>query len=268
MAIAQDFSHVSGYDEAPAFLRQNPFIRGGYRVFYTPKQCLRSLFEWNNETLNIWTHLAGMVLFSGVLVHDVSTRLPIAQASATDSLILVSTCCAYITTLSLSVLYHTFNCQSRRAYERLLQYDIAGVSLSLWATFASGVFLAFDNYPSLRVIYILLEGVLLVLAIAKKGQYPTKLLVGLAAFGVVPTIHWVYLAPSNMPVICPRVLLLFMSAAASFLVLECRFPERAWPGRHDIVGASHQIWHVLVVLMTLWWHETAFEFIRCKTGLC
>ncbi|CAN8000452.1 unnamed protein product, partial [Ixodes hexagonus] len=256
------------YDEAPAFLRQNPFIRGGYRVFYSPKQCLRSLFEWNNETLNIWTHLVGVLLFSAVLVHDVSTRLPSAQASAADSLVLVATCCAYITTLSLSALYHTFNCQSMRAYEHLLWYDIAGVSLSLWATFASGVFLAFDNYPLLRVAYIVPEGILLVMAIATKEQYPAKLLASLVVFGLVPTIHWVYLAPPNMHVIFPRVLLLFMSIAVSFLVLEGRFPERAWPGRHDIIGASHQIWHVLVVLMTLWWHETAFEFIRCKAGLC
>lgn len=267
MATAQDDHGLRGYDEAPAFLRQNPSIRSGYRVFYSPKECLRSLFEWNNETVNIWTHISGILLFGGVLVHDVWVRLPTANASPEDSLVLVALVCTYLTTLSLSVLYHTFNCQSEWVYHRLLRYDLCGVGLSICSTFASGVFLAFQNYPDLKNTYFVLELVLFASAVWKRNEYPVTLLCGLGIFGVVPTLHWLYLAPPCMTLILPKVLLLFISSALSFLVLEGRFPERVSPGRFDYVGASHQIWHILVILMTLWWHETALEFVRCKTSI-
>ncbi|KAH6925560.1 hypothetical protein HPB50_007131 [Hyalomma asiaticum] len=256
------------FEEAPAFLRQNPFIHRGYRVLYTPRQCLRSVFQWNNETLNIWTHLVGIVFFGAVLVWDVRYRLPAVRAGLADSVIVVAVVCAYLTTLTLSVLYHTFNCQSKEAYYKLLRYDLAGVGLSLCSTFASGVIMAFWQHAFFMYLYVSLETVLLVVIVATQDCDNTWVLCSLGVFGLVPTFHWLYLAPPYMWLIMPRVALIFVYAAVSYLILAGRFPERLWPGRCDYLGASHQIWHVLVLLMTYWWHETAFEFIRCKNGLC
>ncbi|XP_075555321.1 progestin and adipoQ receptor family member 3-like [Dermacentor variabilis] len=256
------------FEEVPAFLRPNPFIRRGYRVLYTPRQCLRSVFQWNNETLNIWTHLGGIFLFGAVLVRDVRYRLPSVRANLVDSAVVVAIVCAYITTLSLSVLYHTFNCQSKEAYHKLLRYDLAGVGLSLGSTFSSGVILAFQEHAFFMYLYVSLETLLLVFIMATQDSDNSKVLCSLVVFGLVPTFHWLYLAPPYMPLILPRVALIFVYAAISYVVLEGRFPERMWPGRCDYVGASHQIWHLLVLLMTYWWHETAFEFVRCKNGLC
>ncbi|KAH7942215.1 hypothetical protein HPB49_021899 [Dermacentor silvarum] len=256
------------FEEVPAFMRPNPFIRGGYRVLYTPRQCLRSVFQWNNETINIWTHLGGLFLFGAALVRDVRYRLPAVKASLSDSVVVVAVVCAYITTLSLSVLYHTFNCHSKEAYYKLLRYDMAGVGLSLGSTFSSGVILAFREHAFFMYLYVSLEALLLVFIVATPHCENSRVLCSLAVFGLVPTLHWLYLAPPYMPLILPRVALVFVYAAIAFLVLEGRFPERLWPGRCDYVGASHQIWHVLVLLMTYWWHETAFEFVRCKNGFC
>ncbi|KAL3212508.1 hypothetical protein MRX96_007925 [Rhipicephalus microplus] len=237
---------LTRFEGAPAFLRHNPFIRRGYRVLYTPRQCLRSVFQWNNETLNIWTHLVGILFFGGVLVRDVRYRLPDVKATFADSVIVVAVVCAYMTTLTLSVLYHTFNCHSKEAYSRLLRYDLAGVGLGLSSTVASGV-------PS---------------SSPGKDRDNALVLCSLAAFGLVPTFHWLYLAPPWMWSVLPRVALIFVYAAVAYLVLAGRFPERFLPGRCDYVGASHQIWHVLVLFMTYWWHETAFELIRCRNGMC
>ena len=40
----------------------NPFVKTGYRPVQSPLQALRSLFQWHNETLSIYTHfLPGLV---------------------------------------------------------------------------------------------------------------------------------------------------------------------------------------------------------------
>jgi adiponectin receptor len=46
----------------------NPHITTGYRIgFHTFKQALRSFFMWHNETLNVWTHFCGKILFMGLI---------------------------------------------------------------------------------------------------------------------------------------------------------------------------------------------------------
>ncbi|KAH9375612.1 hypothetical protein HPB48_019054 [Haemaphysalis longicornis] len=265
---AQGSSKLRCYDEAPAFLRQNPFIRKGYRAGYTPLECLRSVFEWNNETLNIWTHLSGILLFSAVLVHDVRHRLAAAGASPIDATVVVAFTCIYITTLSLSVLYHTFNCQSKQVYQKLLKYDLVGVAMSLWATVSSGVVMAFDEHPFSKFLYVAIEAVLLVGILWKAGTEDTGIFCSLGAFGLLPTIHWLFLAPPYLTRVLPWLVLLFLSSGFSYLVLEGRCPERLRPGYYDYVGSSHQIWHILVVFITMLWHETALVIINCKNGHC
>ena len=54
------------YEQAPDYLKDNEFIRTGYRLNATtiPK-VIRSLFVCNNETVNIWSHLLGTI---GVII--------------------------------------------------------------------------------------------------------------------------------------------------------------------------------------------------------
>lgn len=46
-----------------SYAADNNFIVGGYRKWYDLRSCLVSLFELHNETVNVWSHLVGMVLF-------------------------------------------------------------------------------------------------------------------------------------------------------------------------------------------------------------
>jgi len=55
-------------EHAPAFVYQH--IMSGYRLHnLTVRQSLCSLFQWHNETMNVWTHIAGFLLFVGLLVY-------------------------------------------------------------------------------------------------------------------------------------------------------------------------------------------------------
>ncbi|EEC69364.1 hypothetical protein OsI_38488 [Oryza sativa Indica Group] len=52
-----------GYEELPEWLKDNEFIHGYYRCEWPMKETILSIFSIHNETLNVWTHLIGFLLF-------------------------------------------------------------------------------------------------------------------------------------------------------------------------------------------------------------
>ncbi len=61
---------IGGMAEAPGHLVDNEFIHRGYRIGYnySIKSILRSLFEFHNESVNVWSHLLGMIFFGSVMI--------------------------------------------------------------------------------------------------------------------------------------------------------------------------------------------------------
>lgn len=51
------------YEALPDYLKDNEFILDYYRSEWPLKEAFLSVFSWHNETLNIWTHLGGFLLF-------------------------------------------------------------------------------------------------------------------------------------------------------------------------------------------------------------
>ena len=55
---------IGTFDEAPKFIQDNEYIKGGYLLNCTDfKKALRSLFMCHNETINTWSHLLGALFF-------------------------------------------------------------------------------------------------------------------------------------------------------------------------------------------------------------
>ncbi|XP_047329764.1 heptahelical transmembrane protein ADIPOR3-like [Impatiens glandulifera] len=57
------------YNSLPAYLKDNEFILGYYRSEWPLKQLILSIFHVHNETINIWTHLIGFLLFLYLTKH-------------------------------------------------------------------------------------------------------------------------------------------------------------------------------------------------------
>lgn len=61
--------HIGTIDEVKPENRWNVHMKTGYRLHYdTWKSILMSIFQWHNETINIWTHLVGFIVYLIVLL--------------------------------------------------------------------------------------------------------------------------------------------------------------------------------------------------------
>ncbi|GMQ02278.1 hypothetical protein CsSME_00048582 [Camellia sinensis var. sinensis] len=56
------------YESLPEYLKDNEFILDYYRCGWLLKETLLTVFAWHNETLNIWTHLGGFIIFVALTV--------------------------------------------------------------------------------------------------------------------------------------------------------------------------------------------------------
>ncbi|CAH9135103.1 unnamed protein product [Cuscuta epithymum] len=66
------------FEELPEYMKDNEFILNYYRAEWPLKQAFLSVFRWHNETLNVWTHLIGFVLFLGLTIANL-VPLPLSD---------------------------------------------------------------------------------------------------------------------------------------------------------------------------------------------
>ena len=61
---------------------------------------------------------------------------------------------------------------------------------------------------------------------------------------------------------------MYFICGLAFFFYVTRIPERLVPGLVDIIGHSHQWWHILIFLGLYFWHNTglAFAMFRLKHG--
>uniref|UniRef100_A0A183BTC8 Progestin and adipoQ receptor family member 3 n=1 Tax=Globodera pallida TaxID=36090 RepID=A0A183BTC8_GLOPA len=110
----------------------NQHIQSHYRPQELPwALCMRSIFQWNNETLNVWSHLLGFVWFSYLQNWTLFDALPAVNAPASDYWVMgVSMLCCQLCML-LSSAYHIFGCHSPQRRKQWLRADLFGVSAGL-----------------------------------------------------------------------------------------------------------------------------------------
>ena len=67
------FCAVCDVDDAPEWMVWNPYVRSGYRVGARWLGATRSIFMLHNETVNIWSHLLGVLMFAALIVQTFRT---------------------------------------------------------------------------------------------------------------------------------------------------------------------------------------------------
>ncbi|MCJ1313278.1 hypothetical protein MMC25_006955 [Agyrium rufum] len=251
------------YDKLPEWYQENPSIQRGYRPeSRSYHECISSWTYPHNESLNIYTHLLPAIIFvlgPWLLIRYFQTHYP--EASFGDYLpimffVFTSTMC-----LGCSAMYHTFSSHSMEISHRCLHIDFGGIVLATLGNFVSGIHVAFYYEPGLQKMYWAMITILSLVTVGLvtnskiKGRewrwLRTSAFVVTGLSGFAPIAHslmryglqlsW---EQSGLPYYLLEGVLFLCGA----LIFSMRIPEIIKPGRFDIYGSSHQIFHVLVVL--------------------
>ncbi|XP_013387641.1 progestin and adipoQ receptor family member 3 [Lingula anatina] len=272
-SIGKEDIQLYKYNEVPEFLQGNPYVRDGYRAFLSSNACIKSLFVWNNETINIWSHLIGFVIFCLCTLVDNIVMIPHYSGGFSDHLIVTAGLLCYQFCMLCSAGYHIFNCHSERASKRWLMTDLAGISVGLIGCYLPAVHYAFYCLSIWRDIYLftvaILSAAVLFTQLHPRSFSPhwwTKRLIlycCLAAYGIIPTIHWIYLSggweEEMVQMFIPKVVIMYFFGMSALGFYLTKFPERYFPGKVDYIGSSHQWWHVIVVAAFFYWHAAGSE---------
>ncbi|KAH9909215.1 hemolysin III family channel protein [Xylariomycetidae sp. FL2044] len=256
------------WDDLPAWRRDNAYITRGYRP---PSSSIRrslasGVLGLHNETVNVWTHLVGALLFPllGLYLYlkkNGGGGAGFADGRHNDALVLACFFGGAVACLGMSATYHALTNHSEAVARRGNKLDYTGIVLLIVGSYVPALYYGFSCHRRLMAAYL---GAICVLGAACAvvswverfrtpawRPYRAAVFVGLGASGVVPVAHalslYGYRALDDRMglgwVLLEGALYIF----GAFLY-AARWPERTSPGTYDIWGSSHQLFHVLIVL--------------------
>lgn len=277
--LANEGSRLISYADLPVLWRNNEHILSGYR--FIPLEnwgaLLRSTFELHNETVNIHSHVLGVLVVLPLFWWP-SKGLD-EHTTWADRLVQTIYLIAAMKCLVSSVVWHVFSgCSNAKWFERAACVDYSGVALLVAASVWTTIYNEFYCQPNLAMLYSCTTLVVGLIGAAvpwakwfnereNKG-WRIAVFLGMCFTSLLPFAHATFehgfgktlrfLSPILPSLACYIVGLVFYAT---------NWPERRWPGKFDIWLHAHQIWHVSIVLAILFhyraalrFHENRFEF--------
>ena len=247
------------FEDLPDPWKINPYITRGYRFSENKLDCVKSAFNFSNETFNIWSHAVGLGIVLSIAFYFYPASVNFSLSSKTDVFFTAAFFFAACKCLVCSCIWHTMSSISELTLlERFACVDYTGISLLIAASIMTTEYTAFYCEPVSRWVYIVstatlgIAGVILPwhptfnrldMAWARVAFYVT-----LAATGFAPVFQlswtrggdwaWAFYAP-----IIKSVAVYLIGA----IIYASKFPERWLPGWVDYAGGSHNLWHLAVL---------------------
>lgn len=269
--LANQGSQLIYYTDLPQLWKNNEYIVSGYR--FIPLEnwgaLLKSAFELHNETINIHSHVAGVII---VLPLFWPSKGLDEHTTWADRLVQTIYLVAALKCLVSSVVWHVFaGCSSAKWFERAACVDYSGVALLVAASLWTTIYNEFYCQPNIAMLYsltTLVTGVVGALVpwaswFNKRENKGMRIAVflGMCFTGLLPFLHasyehGLYKTLNFLSPIIPSV----MCYIIGLVLYATNFPERYWPGSFDYFGHAHQFWHVSIVLAILLHYRAALQF--------
>ncbi|KAI4222739.1 MAG: hypothetical protein LQ349_007579 [Xanthoria aureola] len=253
------------YHSLPPWHQNNAYILTSYRPAPTHSlaKCLQSLLYLHNETINIHSHLLGsfLFLFIGISFYLFDGRRDPAVETA-DVVVFGIFFAAVVGCLGTSAVYHTVSCHSERWAARANRGDYVGIVGLIWGSFVPSLWYGFGcaGDEGLRRAYwskisILALGCALVSILPqfrtpKWRPFRASMFVAMGLSAAIPVLHGVKrygMQPMNDRIGLPWLVLQGCLYVLGAGIYAARVPERFAPGRFDVWGSSHQVFHVLIL---------------------
>ncbi|KAI5815743.1 hemolysin-III related-domain-containing protein [Pyronema omphalodes] len=272
------------WDDLQAWQKDNHYIIRGYRPeSRSLYKCFASITYLHNETINIYTHLLAAVYFLWLVPQLHSTIAPRYSSSTTDDITAFSTFfLSAVICLGLSATYHTICNHSLPVAKFGNQLDYLGIIVLIVGSYLPTLHYGFMCRRDLVWRYWsmmgFLGGMCAIVTLIPMFRTPAwrsfraTMFVFLGGSGFVPVLHglslygWDALNQRMGLNWCIIEGLLYVTGA---VIYAMRVPEKFYPGRFDLVGASHQIFHCFVVAAALAHFKglvVAFDFLHGIRG--
>jgi adiponectin receptor len=184
----------------------------------------------------------------------------------------------------MSAAYHTISNHSPAVAKFGNQLDYLGIIILIVGSFLPTIYYGFLCYPFLTNAY---WGMMISFGSAcafitfnprfrtpKYRPFRAAMFVALGGAGVIPVLHGVSLF--GVATLEERIGMRWVLSEAVLYIVgaviyAARVPEKFWPGRFDLVGASHQVFHCFVVAAALAHLKglmVAFDGMHARGGGC
>ncbi|CAF1160158.1 unnamed protein product [Adineta ricciae] len=243
----------------PEWLGDNHFLLQKHRPpANSVRECLISIASIHSETVNIWTHLIGALCVAVTFVLfliDNHRQMDLSDYISFSIFFISAILC-----LTFSTLLHVFINYSPRVMVIVSKLDYMGINILIFGSMIPVIHYFFYCYFKLKTLYI---SILLVLSLASVigtssatcsqphcRPFKAILFIALGLYGVVPAVHACILHgfPRMFQMGFLYLCIMAVTYIAGGVTYAVRVPERFFPGRFDIVGQSHHILHVAVIV--------------------
>lgn len=252
--------------EVPAFVRDPGIIYGYRHIDRKWSYYLKSIFKIHNETFNIWTHAVALI-FHISLLYEGTVLYNYYREQQSWPLLLFGLCCIFST--AVSVIAHIFHTKSKKHHYNMLILDYVGASCYGYGSgiIALHYFSDKTTYRCIKKVYLFahwtfcwLDFTVICIAKISLGHtskvWTRKIVIIIPfighAFLLTATVvrkYWLFCNGDTSHVTSLTnynwIYLLFFLQALSY---GSHLPEVILPGLFDIIGQSHQIFHVFATL--------------------
>ncbi|KAH9487737.1 Membrane progestin receptor gamma, partial [Bulinus truncatus] len=256
--------------QVPEHFHEHFILRGYRHPKSSVTQCLLSVFDPTNETLNIWTHFLPTWYFVYVAYHLWWSIDFTSDCSSWPLLSYLLVCCAFPLA---SAVAHLFNVMSDRARHVCFFLDYAALSLFsfgvaiIYRAYCFPLDLLNDNnsfswYKDHYVNVAAFNAILCTFVSCEtRFMRPSSLrkALRLGAFAVpyvfdsLPIIYRLTFTDADDTQRSAQYLHYrqFLFAFLAAFLYASHLPERLLPGIFDIIGHSHQLFHVSSILAVM-----------------
>ncbi|ORX61145.1 HlyIII-domain-containing protein [Piromyces finnis] len=254
------------FSQCPDWLSDNPYIVSNYRPpCYSYKACYKSLLYLHNETGNIYSHIIGAILFTSFYGFTAYKYIP--SFNDLDSLQILSIIMSVIggfICMFFSYHFHMFSSHSLKVNRNWLTCDFIGIVSLIYTTGLPLSYYSFYCLPDFRVKYMAVSAIIGAISLLSmlnpvfsRDEYRlvrSGLFLLLAISELLPVLYAVINFNNDILVNYLSIHWTISGALMYLLGLFLyakRIPEIYLPGKFDVWGHSHQLFHTLIVFASV-----------------
>jgi len=250
------------FEELPGYLQGNDFLRNGYRANFSWTLCWMSIFRLHNETINIWTHLLGTLLFFGLMLAVLVWDWKLKDSNFEDKLVFFVFFFGAQCQMLFSTIFHTFSCQSHRWYKWFARLDYTGICMMIVGSYYPCIYYTLRCHPAVSILHLSLISIAgaigILVSMMPVFQAPrfrvlrvlVFVAVGLYILILLPHIWFLYGFGQIWPLLW-RLLIMGALYICGAVIYATRSPECCCPGKFDYGWHSHPIWHIFTIVAGL-----------------